>query len=90
METVVLTKEEFDSMLEYSSTLPSGTTLGKVWRSDFLAYAPPAERRRLTLAHKSQHDWYMGEYVPDPKAKLDRNGQPETIRIVWRKIEIES
>jgi len=90
METVILSKEEFDDMPEYSCTLPSGTTLGKVWKCDSLAVAPLEEKRRLALAHKSQHDWYMGGYVPDPNAKLDKDGQPDTVRIVWRKVEIES
>lgn len=34
--------------------------------------------------------WYMGEYVPDPNAKIGRDGQPETVGIRWRKIEVES
>ncbi len=78
METVVLTKEEFDQLLEYSSSIPSGTVLGKVWK-----------RNQNFHSGKKPGDWYMGEYVPDVKAKMDRDGKPETIGIIWRKIEIK-
>ncbi len=65
-------------MLEYSSSIPSGTTLGKVWKRNHLAFASP-----------SGEDWYMGEYVPDAKAKIGKDGVPETVGIVWRKIKVE-
>jgi hypothetical protein len=71
METVVLTRQEFDKMPNYSHSLPSGTYLGKTWRRE------------------TDDGWYMGEYVPDPNAKIGRDGQPETVGIRWRKIEME-
>ena len=38
---------------------------------------------------EGQDGWYMGEYVPDPKAKIGQDGKPETVGINWRKIEVE-
>ena len=77
MEKVILNRDEFAKMGEYSCNLPTGTILGKIWKCNRLAYAePPGE------------DWFMGEYAPDPKAKIGKDGQPETVLIVWRKIEV--
>jgi hypothetical protein len=53
METIKMSNAEFESLLEYSTTLPTGTTLGKKWR-------------RHILAGPAQGEWWMGEYVPDP------------------------
>lgn len=54
-ETITLTKTEFDELLDYSCSNPSGTTIGKRWkrRSDY---------------HDETKGWYMGEYIehPDP------------------------
>jgi hypothetical protein len=33
--------------------------------------------------------WFMGEYVPDPRAKIGKDGQPDSVKINWRKIEVE-
>jgi hypothetical protein len=85
MEKVILTKEEFDALGEYSCSLPTGTTLGKIWKYNRLAYAPS----RFTNPKIKIEDWYMGEYAPDPKAKMGKDGLPQTVLIVWRKIEIQ-
>lgn len=78
MEKIFLTKKEFDRMHEYSCSLPTGTSYGKVWKCNKLAYAsPPGE------------DWWMAEYVPDPQSKINKDGDPETVKINWRKIEVE-
>jgi len=92
METVYLTKRELDGLAEYSCTVPTGTTIGKRWKRNDNAY-------RREIAHldfwngspvleRFPPNWLMGEYAPDPKAKLDKKGQPETILIVWRKIVV--
>lgn len=51
LATVHLTKAEFDALGEYSTTLPTGTTIGKRWKR-----AKPWDSKNPT--------WYLGEYVP--------------------------
>ncbi len=58
-------------MYEYSTSLPSGTYLGKVWKC------------------LRGNNWTMGEYVPDAKAKIGKDGNPETVGIIWRDIVVE-
>jgi len=54
-DTILLTTDEFDSLPEYSSSLPTGTTIGKRWicKNDY---------------DNESKGWVMGEYVdhPDP------------------------
>ena len=47
-----LTQREFDELLEYSTTLPTGTTIGKKWKRR----VPPSG---------SNPTWFLGEYVED-------------------------
>lgn len=42
-------KREFDGLLEYSTTMPTGTTIGKVWK------------REMPRGAKMP-DWWLGEY----------------------------
>lgn len=53
---------ELESMPEYSCSLPSETTIGKVWRCDIMAYN---KRAVLPL-------WYVGIYgeSDDPDVRL--------------------
>jgi len=44
---------EFDALPEYSTTLPTGTTIGKKWK-------------RHILSGLNQGEWWLGEYVEDP------------------------
>lgn len=55
MKEEVIDLAELESLLEYSTTLPTGTTIGKRWRR---ARRPGA---RVT-------EWWIGTYVehPDP------------------------
>lgn len=48
-----VTLAQFNSMLEYSTSLPTGKTIGKRWKRQIL-YGP----------HKGR--WLMGEYAKDP------------------------
>lgn len=50
---VKMSISEFDALLEYSTTLPTGTTIGKKWK-----------RHIRSGAH--QGEWWLGEYVADP------------------------
>jgi hypothetical protein len=50
-ETVVqLTQREFDELLDYSASLPTGTTVGKRWK-------------RRNDYHDESKGWRLGEYV---------------------------
>lgn len=49
MENIVLTQKEFDNLLEYSCSLPTGTTIGKKWKKGWPYYKPT--------------EWYLCEYI---------------------------
>jgi hypothetical protein len=49
-ETVLMTQKAFDDLLEYSCSLPTGTTIGKQWKAGWPYYG---ERIK----------WYLCEYV---------------------------
>jgi hypothetical protein len=53
LEVVEMTQAEIDALLEYSTTLPTGKTVGKRWK------------RRLFLGPKAGR-WVLCEYVEDP------------------------
>jgi hypothetical protein len=79
----LMTLREFEDLLDYSCSLPTGTTPGKRWkRSDVYAvYA----RGGVGPLH-----WRMGEYGTDIQAdpRGDRFGK--TIDIIWRSILIDA
>jgi len=54
-ETIAITTKEFDDLLEYSASLPTGTTIGKRWKAH--------------RVHDGLDYWLMGEYTPhlDPE-----------------------
>ena len=52
-----MTLREFDGLLEYSSTLPTGQTLGKVWKKG-TPYMEPREQ------------WWLGQFVKHSDPKL--------------------
>jgi hypothetical protein len=49
MESVELSRAEFDALLDYSASIPTGTTIGKKWK------------RRNDYYDESK-GWVMGEY----------------------------
>jgi hypothetical protein len=59
--TVKMSVAEFDALLEYSTTLPTGTTIGKKWK-------------RHILSGLNRGEWWLGEYVPDPSGDPGRVG----------------
>lgn len=72
---VLLTKREFGDLLEYSTTLPTGTTPGKAWKA-----------RRPWHAPKNKAKWWRGVYgMPYPEGH-EHHGQ---IPIGWRRIVVE-
>ena len=64
--------EDFEAMLEYSASFPTGTYLGKVWKCSDVFY----KHRDLSAPLK----WQLAEYVP-----CDIPGE---IGIKWRVLEV--
>lgn len=54
MNRIRLYPWELASMPDYSCTLPTGTTLWKMWRRNLHAYTTPPKPPR----------WVVGQYVP--------------------------
>lgn len=57
LEVVTLTQHGFDCLFEYSTTLPTGKTIGKRWK-------------RYLFAGPAKGTWVMGEYVEDPDPSM--------------------
>jgi hypothetical protein len=55
-DLVVLTKDEFDALPEYSCSTPTGTTIGRLWK------------RKKDYDDETK-GWKMGEYTPHYKPK---------------------
>lgn len=58
---VRLTQQEFDELLDYSCSIPTGTIIGKKWK-------------RRNDYHDESKGWMMGEYIQDPKGREDMVG----------------
>ena len=71
---IVLTRKAFDDLYEYSTSLPTGTTVGKQWKRHIYELGSGG---RMKLTNK----WLMGEYFDD--------GTPGMIAIRWSRIEID-
>lgn len=69
LATVDLTPAQFTALLEYSTTLPTGKTVGKQWKR-YLAAGPKAG------------SWLLGEYVEHPQPDLYVGIRWQLIRIV--------
>jgi len=61
VERIVLIQSELDDLLEYSCSLPTGTTIGKRWKKNVNAYQHP---------HNPVPDWRMGEYIEDEDPEM--------------------
>ena len=72
---VRMTRREFDALLNYSGSLPSGTTPGKSWK------------RACSFPHQRPTDaWMRGTYGrPYPKGHKHEGSIP----IIWQNIVIE-
>lgn len=90
-KTAVMTKEVFEHLPEYSSTLPTGTYFAKRWKRDINEpnrYAIMQIREYGTLEEKEKAaklkfedfppKWWMGEYAEDE--------DPKQVKIIWREI----
>ena len=67
-DTAVMEPSDFENLLEYSCTLPTGKTIGKRWKCNksFGTRNPPV--------------WRMAEYADEP----DQVTYPNMLRIIWR------
>ncbi len=59
LETEKISRKVFDSLPEYSISVPTGVFIGKVWKCD-LNY------------NMTNHDWVICEYVAVPNSNLAR------------------
>lgn len=62
-ETIVLTKQEFDSLPEYSCSIPTGTTIGKKWKMNRFAFVKFEDGIK-------REEWHLCEYVEHADPKL--------------------
>lgn len=70
-KTALVTPKQFEQLKEYSTSVPTGTTIGKVWKRRWPPFYAP---------DFPDPDWYLGEYVPDPQGRDGITG------IVWREL----
>lgn len=56
----VMTRAEFESLDEYSASIPTGTPFGKIWR------------RHNEVRYGGDGSWQLGEYAPHANPKLVR------------------
>lgn len=87
-DVVHLTAAELDRLLEYSASLPTGTTIGKRWRRNVNAYRC-ATCDEHTFGHGRGEcrvfaalppEWWIGEYVEDP--------DPKFVGIRWTRVRV--
>lgn len=76
MNEIRLFPWELDSMGEYSCTLPSDTTLWKMWKCDKNAYRNIPGEKRL------EPHWVVGQYVPH------LGGDPKLVSIRWFEVKL--
>lgn len=93
-KTAIMTREQFDSLGEYSCTLPTGTYIAKRWKRDvneprrYAIMQGRVSHRSLEekeLADKLNPDdfppkWWMGEFA--------EGDHSEDIKILWREVVI--
>lgn len=53
-QTAVMEPHDFECLLEYSCSLPTGTTIGKQWK------------RNNSFGTRKPAEWWMGEYKDNP------------------------
>lgn len=75
--TIRMFKEDFDALLEYSCSLPTGTEIGKRWKRDQNAYLPLRKLFFGWYKPKYRANWFVGEYA--------ESKQEGKVDIIWRK-----
>jgi hypothetical protein len=62
---------ELESMPEYSTTLPTGTTIGKVWRADKNAVHSVARQMAgAVYGSRPPANWRMRMFIPDAHPEM--------------------
>lgn len=84
-----LTKDEFEDLLAYNVTLPTGTIIGKRWKRqrwdiDKACRKCPNCKMGILCGKGWINEWDMGEYVEEP----DQEKYPNSVAIKWREIVI--
>jgi hypothetical protein len=75
METTYLTQKEFDTLLEYSTSIPTGTTIGKRWKRHRY-YFKNTKGAKFNAGYLPgdvvliSDEWSMGEYITHDDPKL--------------------
>lgn len=87
MQNTYLTQKQFDELLEYSTSIPTGTTAGKQWKRHTFIFEKDGKEYSAGFVPQGMtavRDYYlMGEYgEPD----FDKKQVP----ITWRKIVIKN
>jgi len=82
MDDTLLTQKEFDDLLEYSTSIPTGTTIGKRWKRRIIVFKTINDKifnaGYLPPNTTFIEEYYLiGEYIPSEK-----EGQ---IGIQWKK-----
>ncbi len=67
--SVILTRQEFDDLPEYSCSIPTGTTIGKRWK-----------RGEPYVGVRTR--WLMGEYADHPDPRLVRIIWREILEVI--------
>ncbi|MCH7549650.1 MAG: hypothetical protein IH969_08985 [Candidatus Krumholzibacteriota bacterium] len=75
-------QEELDELLEYSTTLPTGTTIGKRWKRRVQVLQSLPRRNPCTVEFSEPAVWHMGEYAEHP--------DPGKTAILWYEIVIDT
>lgn len=68
-----LSEDALSQLLTYSTSIPTGTTLGKRWKRNPLY-------RRYSDNALPKHLWVVGEYVPHP--------DPGLVGICWYRVKV--
>ena len=83
-EIEYLTQTEFDELLEYSISIPTGTTIGKRWKRHIYTFKVKGKEFNAGyIPHDGtfvSDEWWLGEYIEDPI--------PNQVGIRWREIKI--
>lgn len=61
--TLKISQRDFDDLLEYSCSLPTGTTIGKRWKRNQSAYVTPRKVLFGLITRRPKANWFIGEYV---------------------------
>lgn len=88
-----ITQKELDELLEYSCSLPTGTTPGKRWKRDLEAYAPKSSNVEEPVADLEKQmrgkKWIIGEFFePDEAFRIAHGLEKDDIGIRWTRPRI--